>query len=251
MGRLLRSVVAICTVAVLMVLGWQCVGLYLEGNSPANLDANGVHLTPVYSAEKVGARLRPLAPALLGYAALVIAALAVPTADGRKMDAGAAPEVRLRLLKARVAQLPASARTEERRRRMAYTGAAAIVLICLAFCLAYLLDGGNFVSWDLETVMGRMLAHVVPWVAAAFAAITAAVVYGGHSMEKELDALKGAEKAAPQKEAAAERRGSVQAVRWALYAVAAVFVALGVMNGGLRDVLVKAINICTECIGLG
>ncbi|MFR0735032.1 MAG: CD1871A family CXXC motif-containing protein [Oscillospiraceae bacterium] len=23
------------------------------------------------------------------------------------------------------------------------------------------------------------------------------------------------------------------------------------MNGGLRDVLVKAVNICTECIGLG
>ena len=30
-----------------------------------------------------------------------------------------------------------------------------------------------------------------------------------------------------------------------------VFIVLGVMNGGLRDVLVKAVNICTECIGLG
>lgn len=29
------------------------------------------------------------------------------------------------------------------------------------------------------------------------------------------------------------------------------FIILGVMNGGARDVLVKAINICTECIGLG
>ena len=25
----------------------------------------------------------------------------------------------------------------------------------------------------------------------------------------------------------------------------------GVLNGGMRDVLVKAVNICTECIGLG
>ena len=33
--------------------------------------------------------------------------------------------------------------------------------------------------------------------------------------------------------------------------VAILFIVLGVMNGGLRDVLVKAINICTECIGLG
>lgn len=41
------------------------------------------------------------------------------------------------------------------------------------------------------------------------------------------------------------------ALRAGLYAVAIVFIVLGVMNGGLQDVLVKAVNICTECIGLG
>ena len=30
-----------------------------------------------------------------------------------------------------------------------------------------------------------------------------------------------------------------------------VFILLGVMNLGARDVLYKAIAICTECIGLG
>ncbi|MBS5668154.1 MAG: thioredoxin [Firmicutes bacterium] len=40
-------------------------------------------------------------------------------------------------------------------------------------------------------------------------------------------------------------------LRAGLYGVAILFIVLGVMNGGLRDVLVKAINICTECIGLG
>ena len=39
--------------------------------------------------------------------------------------------------------------------------------------------------------------------------------------------------------------------RLILYALAILLVILGVMNGGMRDVLVKAINICTECIGLG
>ena len=39
--------------------------------------------------------------------------------------------------------------------------------------------------------------------------------------------------------------------RLVLYIVAIVFIVLGVMNGGLRDVLVKAIAVCTECIGLG
>lgn len=37
----------------------------------------------------------------------------------------------------------------------------------------------------------------------------------------------------------------------ALIALAVVLIVLGIMNGGLRDVLVKAVNICSECIGLG
>lgn len=43
----------------------------------------------------------------------------------------------------------------------------------------------------------------------------------------------------------------VNPLRAILYALAAAFILLGVMNGGWYDVLVKAINICTECIGLG
>lgn len=45
-----------------------------------------------------------------------------------------------------------------------------------------------------------------------------------------------------------DKRG---AVRIALYILAAALIGWGVINGGLHDVLVKAINICTECIGLG
>jgi len=36
-----------------------------------------------------------------------------------------------------------------------------------------------------------------------------------------------------------------------LIGIALLFIVLGIMNGGLRDVLVKAVNICSECIGLG
>ena len=40
-------------------------------------------------------------------------------------------------------------------------------------------------------------------------------------------------------------------LRLLILCAAIVFILLGVMNGGAYDVLVKAINICTECIGLG
>lgn len=44
---------------------------------------------------------------------------------------------------------------------------------------------------------------------------------------------------------------SLRRLRWGLLVLAAGFVVLGVLNGGLRDVLMKAVNLCTECIGLG
>ena len=40
-------------------------------------------------------------------------------------------------------------------------------------------------------------------------------------------------------------------IRVGLYLAAIALVVLGVANGGLRDVLYKAIAICKECIGLG
>ena len=47
-----------------------------------------------------------------------------------------------------------------------------------------------------------------------------------------------------------ETRGKAL-LRLGLIGAAAALIILGVINGGLRDVFVKAINICTECIGLG
>ena len=40
-------------------------------------------------------------------------------------------------------------------------------------------------------------------------------------------------------------------LRTAALAVAAAFIVLGILNGGLEDVLTKANAICMECVGLG
>lgn len=40
-------------------------------------------------------------------------------------------------------------------------------------------------------------------------------------------------------------------IRTALMVLAAGLIVRGVVNGGLNDVFVKAVRICTECIGLG
>ena len=44
---------------------------------------------------------------------------------------------------------------------------------------------------------------------------------------------------------------AVRAARVAIAVAAVILIILGVTNGGMRDVLVKAQKICMECIGLG
>ncbi|MCR4722262.1 MAG: hypothetical protein K5629_00570 [Eubacteriales bacterium] len=39
--------------------------------------------------------------------------------------------------------------------------------------------------------------------------------------------------------------------RYALFALAVLFVVAGILNGSMMEMLIKAIKICTECLGLG
>ncbi len=59
---------------------------------------------------------------------------------------------------------------------------------------------------------------------------------------------------AVKREPKAKRKSSavgVNVLRVALVAVGVFLIVVGVQNGGMKDVLLKAINICTQCIGLG
>ena len=49
----------------------------------------------------------------------------------------------------------------------------------------------------------------------------------------------------------ANTKGWYIGVRVAVGVIGVALVAVGIFNGGMRDVLMKAINICTQCIGLG
>ena len=40
-------------------------------------------------------------------------------------------------------------------------------------------------------------------------------------------------------------------LRAAVLAVALILIIIGIINGGLEDVLAKGAAICTECVGLG
>ncbi len=253
----LRKILKILLTAVLLALCaalcFQAVDIYRLGNAPENFSAPGVRIEPVYSRQIAGDRLAALLPLFWSAGVLAAAGLILEAAAGKREKGRAlrSPEEILRRMKSRVSALPEEALREEKGRKRAYVGALAVSAVCLILSLWYLLDGRNFAGTDLEHTVGQLLLWVGPWVGLALAAWIAAVLYGGKSAEREIALLKTLPR---EQEAPPAPKGPGRGrtyLRLALYALGIVLVAAGAANGGLRDVLVKAINICTECIGLG
>ena len=79
------------------------------------------------------------------------------------------------------------------------------------------------------------------------------------SYARELDELKSAAKATPSlimrqstpNKPQNECKATVWIIRAVIFAITVTFIVLGILNGGMDDVLSKAVKICTECIGLG
>ena len=144
----------------------------------------------------------------------------------------------------------AISRAEERKRRVVSVACAVVCTLCAAVVAAYFADLGHFASRELEGVVGAMLRNVLPWVALTLAALLIAAYLVGKSLTRELAAAKDAPRRSPEPPAAPKRALRLIG-RAALYVAAILLIIAGVTNGGMHDVLVKAINICTECIGLG
>lgn len=142
----------------------------------------------------------------------------------------------------------------------------------------------------LDHSIVSMIAYVVPWTVLGLACLIVTTVLQGKSMQREADAAStlmkeaAAAKAAEAPSAGAESAKTAEApsagaesakapsaskavaplynaspetarrrviIRRVLLVAAVIFVVLGVQNGSMKDVLVKAIRICTECVGLG
>ena len=110
--------------------------------------------------------------------------------------------------------------------------------------------------YTAQDVGARLRALAIPF--AAYAALIAATVIAGRCVPAQgrHNAATAGKRLCGMKQrmasrSAAEGRGPARVLRVCLYVAAILFIVLGVMNGGLHDVLVKAIMICTECIGLG
>lgn len=125
--------------------------------------------------------------------------------------------------------------------------ATVILLTTLAWqCIDVYLSCGQF-------TMGEAAARLAPlkWPAAIYTlAITIALIFSHKTKYAPINSSSDTNHRSSCITHSLSKRATAY-VRLFLCIVSIALIVLGICNGGLFDVLVKAINICTECIGLG
>ena len=147
--------------------------------------------------------------------------------------------------------------TKERSKRRTSAIISYAVSAILAVAALIVLIKAEYTVDNLNGDVIAALAVVLPLAVGAVAIHVIKAYVAEKSAEIEIQLLKDAQKAGfkPEKPATlVETEGEKTAVlvaKIAVLALGAIFLILGIANGGAGDVLAKAVKICTECIGLG
>lgn len=231
-------VAGICLIA-------ACVGIYQSGDRPFSREAVAAafsHIAvPVYIC---------LGLVLVGF----LLHLLMPEEEQKPAPDLTIPTLRRLQAKADLSQAePAAAaavQAERRKRRLHRTVTLVLLATGSAVFLWYALRGGSFHQSEINASMIRAMLVLLPCMAVPFGYGVFTAYSDKRSMKKEIDLLKPI----PKTEEAAVPKGRFDWVfiaRCAVLVLGIVLLVWGWLENGAADVLTKAINICTECIGLG
>ncbi len=248
-GRIIYHVLitlALVTVAVLFIAA--CVGIYRTGEHPFTREVVAQHFArialPVYLC---------LALVVLGF--VLHPLLPEKPARARERDTATLRRLRARVdLAACPTALPADIAAVRRRHAIARWVGVGLLVAGVAGAIAWAAYPPHFRQSDITGFMRAAKARLIPALAIAFAYGLALFYLGRRWHRRELALLRQAPAAAgrPAPTPAAARTPARRAVQRATLLVAALGLLVGgLLAGGWLDVLTKAINICTECIGLG
>lgn len=146
-------------------------------------------------------------------------------------------------------------------RRIVIISCAALSALVSAVALIFILNPARYVSDDFNTDIAYSsligLAAAVVSFAACYVAsylLDRSYVRQNGAAREELGRVRLSDKASetPEEELpfCANKR-NLLIIRSAIIGISVIFIILGIVNGGMSDVLGKAVRICTECIGLG
>lgn len=120
--------------------------------------------------------------------------------------------------------------------------------------LSYGLNSKHFDSADITGSVIKAMYVLLPCVTVVLAFSIYAVYHNRASLKKEIALVKEAVKIENYETVPVPKKvihSSAAKLRWVLLATGIFLLVYGFFTGGTQDVLTKAVNICTECVGLG
>lgn len=246
----LRRIFSIALSGVIILAGIclmvACVGIYLSGDEPFSREAVAAAFSPI----SIPVYLC-LIMVLLGFVFQILCP--DPAFKPVVMKQHSVVLNRLRA-RADLESCSSELRTQilaQQQRRNRYSRICALVLtVCSLVFLIYALDSRHFHPSDINRSMIRAMTVLLPCLAVSIATCIFTVSARQKSIQQEIELLKQCPKAdTPLKES--PKASSFRNIRYVLLLAALALAVFGYAAGGTADVLTKAVNICTECIGLG
>ena len=139
-----------------------------------------------------------------------------------------------------------------KRRCLAKIITLAVLTVCSIAFLCYGANPANFHSSEINASMTKAVIILLVCMTVPFAFALVTAYRTKKSLEKEIELVKEipvGESVLPVPKTS--QPDLLVIARWALVAVAVAILVYGFCSGGTADVLTKAKNICTECVGLG
>ncbi len=249
---------SVLILAVGVCFALSCISIYQSGNSPFTRESISTHFARISV---------PVYLCMAGVIGGIILSLVCPVEGGR-VKSRRHPEDALRRLTERLVlsacdeSEAAAIRRERKKRRWVTAVLGALAGLSLLPALAWCSNADHFSIESLNRDVRAAALLVIPCAAVALGLCVAAVLLCEASVSRETALVKaalatGKGVTAPVRKSESESRNFLSdprilwGVRGLIAAVGALFILLGIANGGMADVLGNAIRICTECIGLG
>lgn len=246
-SRRIRRIYGLILSAALVLAGIclmvQCVGIYLSGDQP-------------FSREAVAARFSPIAIPVYLCLALTVGGflLELLLPDSREKRKNRRQEhMLLERLQAKKdlsgcsENIRAEILAQQKRRRKLNLLSALVFTLCSVGFLCYGMNPSNFHQSEINNSMIRAMWVLAPCSAAALAWGLWSEGKKAHSIAAEIELWKQA----PAGSVSMEIKDRSGVIRRIIVLAAVALLILGACTGGTQDVLTKAVNICTECVGLG
>lgn len=247
--RLLYGIVlSVMLVVVGFLLMWACLQIYLSGGEQ------------IYTPEKVAAAFRPISVPVYICLGLILVGFVLHLVLWQV--SGKDPKIKHPIMQLRRLVLTRDSSQADSEKQAAIrqlkTRRLVLQLICLVICILCAGVFGFFalVNSTFYPEAADATAYVVSLMPIFAPCVTVALGWGvltaymaRRNVEKQIAVYKQCPPL-PRTKTDSKQTG-IRIVRYAILGLALAAVVYGLATGGWQDVLTKAVNICTECVGLG